>query len=626
MAGLAGVVPIDQHAGLVRGEVFGAHIIGDRERVDSPLPSVGVEAARIFAMVAQPLPAENELGGLSRPVGLTLELGGEDNMQAVGVSRDLDHRHSQQAGGWLRNHTTPEVSGTEQYDEDLTSNPPEPLDSAAAGLHESQRFGTPVGQILRPTSLRQALQLLAEQPSARPLAGGTDLLLDLQRSGHDSGQAEPVALIDLTAIADFSQILESDESFLIGGGVAHNQIVGDQRIVDHALPLAQACLEIGSPQLRNRATLAGNLITASPANDSISALMALGASVVLERWDGDAVVRRTVAVADFFTGFRQTTCAADELLTEIHVPKMPSSARGIWVKLGLRKAQAISVVHSGIVVDLDADAQITSAVLALGSVAATVVVVPEFGELLIGRQLDDALISEAGATAARSVDPIDDVRATAEYRRATIATVVERSLHAIAAGVHGSQWPTDPPLLAMTADLAVAAEAPQASLDDQPIAVEVNGELAEAAGAQMTLLDWIRDRASSDTNPLSGVKEGCAEGECGACTVHLNNVAVMSCLVAAGQADGSSVVTVEGLRTTDGLHPIQSEFVNEFAVQCGYCIPGFLTAGARLLDENPSPSDDQIRLALSGNLCRCTGYYPIIDAVRSAGTQLGGTP
>jgi len=130
----------------------------------------------------------------------------------------------------------------------------------------------------------------------------------------------------------------------------------------------------------------------------------------------------------------------------------------------------------------------------------------------------------------------------------------------------------------------------------------------------MTLLDWVREEAGS-----TGMKEGCAEGECGACTMLLDGAAVMSCLVTAAQADGRAVSTVEGLD-----HPIQRAFVDEFAVQCGFCIPGFLVSAARLLDETDDPDDDQIRLGLSGNLCRCTGYYPIIDAVRDAAVELRG--
>jgi carbon-monoxide dehydrogenase small subunit len=129
---------------------------------------------------------------------------------------------------------------------------------------------------------------------------------------------------------------------------------------------------------------------------------------------------------------------------------------------------------------------------------------------------------------------------------------------------------------------------------------------------QDTLLDVIRDRLN-----MTGTKRGCETGDCGACTVIMNGKAVNSCLVLAVEADGAEVQTIEGLAKEGELHPLQEAFVRHGAIQCGYCTPGMIMSAKALLDENSSPSEEEIKRAIAGNLCRCTGYIKIIEAIKS---------
>lgn len=145
----------------------------------------------------------------------------------------------------------------------------------------------------------------------------------------------------------------------------------------------------------------------------------------------------------------------------------------------------------------------------------------------------------------------------------------------------------------------------------------VNGRTHEVAFApNVTLLQALRDLGHTD------VKNGCEKGDCGACAVELNGKVVNSCLVLAWQADGATILTDAGLGTLERPHPIQEAFADAGAVQCGYCTPGMILSAKALLDENPDPSEAEIREAISGNLCRCTGYAQIIEAVKDAAAQL----
>ncbi len=154
----------------------------------------------------------------------------------------------------------------------------------------------------------------------------------------------------------------------------------------------------------------------------------------------------------------------------------------------------------------------------------------------------------------------------------------------------------------------------------EPIQLTVNGEVYEVAvEARSTLLQVIRDDIG-----LTGAKRGCDLGECGACTVLLDGEPVPACLVLAVDAKGKEILTIEGLGEGTRLHPLQEAFVQHGAVQCGFCTPGVIMSAKALLEDNPSPTEEEVRMAIAGNLCRCTGYVKIVEAILSAAGEMRG--
>ncbi|MCL4258102.1 MAG: FAD binding domain-containing protein [Anaerolineales bacterium] len=456
------------------------------------------------------------------------------------------------------------------------------------------------------STVDEALAALAEHgTAARIVAGATDLIIEYELGARKNVHT----LIDVTRIPGLDAITQDAEGRIhLGPLVTHNDCAASPLLRQQALPLAQAAYEVGAPQIRNRSTVAGNLITASPANDTIPALMALDASVVLRSLGGE----RAVPLAELYTGVRKTVMQPDEMLVDIHFPALdPARQRGAFMRMTLRRAQAISVINAAIVLSMDGD-KVASAAIALGAVAPTIIRAPEAEAYLAGKTLNTDTIAQAAALTQTAASPIGDIRSSADYRSEMVRVAAARLLEELAASQQPVRIPEKPVLLAEHSQGEQLTSQPADAListviNDQPYSFET--------GHEKTLLRLLREDAL-----LTGTKEGCAEGECGACTVFMDGKAVMSCLVPAPRAHGTHIVTIEGLAAEDGrLHPVQQAFVEHAAVQCGYCTPGFIMSAAMLLQEHPQPSRQQAKEAVAGNLCRCTGYYKILDAIESAG-------
>jgi len=460
-------------------------------------------------------------------------------------------------------------------------------------------------------SVEQVLSILDEKKSsAKIIAGGTDLVLEMERGVRK----EIDTIIDISRISGLDKIYEDQDGVIhLGPLVNHNDCVRSKLLQRKALPLVQAAWNVGSPLIRNRGTVTGNLVTASPANDTISPLMALEATLHVNKKTGS----RKIPLKEFYTGVRKTILDPDEMVVDITFPALKDNEKGNYIKTALRKAQAISVVNVCVILAFK-DKTITKAEITLGAVAPVIIHADSAEEYLIGKELNVDVIEQSSKLAGSAAKPIDDIRGSAKYRSYIVSVITKRALNEILLDENGKDLLQNPPIL----------ENPQANnydkksygtfTSDVPIETTINGQkYLIKNGQEKTLLRLIREDAG-----FIGTKEGCAEGECGSCTIHMDGAAVLSCLIPAPRAHGAVITTIEGMASGKTLHPVQQAFIDEGAVQCGYCTPGFIMSAAKLLEENRSPSEIEIKHALTGNLCRCTGYYTIVKAVDNAAKRM----
>jgi carbon-monoxide dehydrogenase medium subunit len=460
------------------------------------------------------------------------------------------------------------------------------------------------------SSIDDALDILdSEHEEAKIIAGGTDLVLEIKNDQHPYVKT----LIDITRIKDQDNVWIDDGYVNIGPLLTHNQCLVSEELIKFGFPLVRAAYSIGAPQIRNIGTVVGNLVTASPANDTITPLVALDAEIIIR----SKIKEYAVKLIDFYTGVRKTIMAPNEMVVGLRFPKMKPNQRGAFIKYLLRETHAISVANVCVILTLDGS-DIQEAIVTLGAVAPTIIHSQKAEMYLSGKELSKESIERSAKLAQQDALPIDDIRSSEKYRSHLIPILLKKALSSIKDG----SWNTFdfPPILLWGKKTKFIIPIEKSIKHDisTPLEITINGSNKTFDhGQNGTLLALIRDTAR-----LTGTKEGCGEGECGACTLHLNGLPVFSCLLPAPKAHGNDIKTIEGLATDNKLHPVQEAFVEAGAVQCGYCTPGFIMSAVKLLEEKPNPTEMDIKQGLSGNICRCTGYYSIIEAVEKASHKI----
>ena len=269
-----------------------------------------------------------------------------------------------------------------------------------------------------PATVQEAVALLAADADARVLAGGTDLLVQMRTGG-----ARPAAFVDIKRIPEMMQLRIDADGLHSGAAVPAAQLYESDELRALWPGVAEATDLIGSSQIQGRATWCGNLCNASPAADSVPALIAVGAQVRIAGPDGE----RTVAIEDFCTGPGQTVLAPGELVAGFEIPAPAPRSSDAYLRLIPRSEMDIAVVGAGVSLTLDAGGRVEAARVAIGAVAPTARLVAAAGEALVGSSLGDAALDAAAAAASAAADPIDDKRGTIDYRKRVAGVLVKRA-------------------------------------------------------------------------------------------------------------------------------------------------------------------------------------------------------
>lgn len=448
----------------------------------------------------------------------------------------------------------------------------------------------------RPNRIEQALGLAAQ--GVIPLAGGTRLL---------ATAAELPIVLDLGAL-DLNGIAVQEGDLEIGAMVTLQELI-DSKLVHQATGglLPAACYaHSASRMIRGAATLGGEAVFGAPDSDVVAALLALNAVFVVARKD-----EPLESPALRFLKKPAEDLAGGGILRAILIP---GGVQGTALERVAVLPSAPTIVSVAVSVSCAGD-RCTRARIALTGLDGRPLRITQAEARVEHTPGDAAAIFLAAEEVQKHAAFRDDAHAPADYRRSVAPVLVRRALAlAVERATSGA---AQPPRLRPLPHRGSPIQ-PLDYFTSGRIELHLNGRaLAAEAEARTTLLELLRREGAH------GVKHGCETGECGACTVLIDGRPAPACMTLALRAQGRNVETVEGLGTPDALHPIQQAFVDTGAIQCGYCTPALLLCAKALLDAISDPTEEEIRDALSGALCRCTGYVKPVEAVLKAARERG---
>ena len=460
----------------------------------------------------------------------------------------------------------------------------------------------------QPRSLDEAFGLMAKyEGQARYVAGGTDAMIRVKQKVW-----APEALISLRWLKGLTGIRKTGDSLRIGSMTLWREIESNPLVVQNFPALAEAAGMVANPQIRNVATIGGNLCNAAPSADGAPALMVMAAVLTISGPNGE----RDIPISEFFMGPGKHCMGPAEVLTAITIPRMALHTGAAFLKSG-RVTQDIAVANVAVWLHMDGgickECRVSAG--AVGPVPLRLQGVEAFME---GKEMTPELLLEIQDKASGEVTPISDVRSTEIHRRTVTGVMVKRALEKAllqAKEASVNQDAVDPDFV--TRDMA--GSKPTVGFYDSPIRKLVRFNLNGLAVEAEVLSHKMLSNVLRDTFEFTGTKEGCGQGECGACTVLVDGESVNSCLFPAFEVDGKTVTTIEGL-VGEGNHldPVQAAFVENGGIQCGFCTPGMIMSAKALLKRNAHPTEDEIRKGISGNLCRCTGYVQIVESIKQA--------